>query len=146
MARLGSFINGRRLGLFAVVSTAALVISLLGAFPAGAQQATITPNYKDADIRQIIEAVGDVTGKNFVLDPRVKAQVTMLSSSPMTADAFYEAFLSILQVYGFVAVPSGNLIKILPDANARQMPSDGPRGAGEQRPADAQHKTDRFED
>ena len=41
---------------------------------AGAQQATITPNYKDADIRQIIEAVGEVTGKNSVLDPRVKAQ------------------------------------------------------------------------
>jgi general secretion pathway protein D len=88
----------------------------------GAQEATITPNYKDADIRQVIEAVGEITGKNFVLDPRVKAQVTMLSSSPMTPDAFYEAFLSILQVYGFVAVPSGDLIKILPDANARQVP------------------------
>ena len=44
-----------------------------------AEQATITPNYKDADIRQVIEAVGEVTGKNFILDPRVKAQVTMLS-------------------------------------------------------------------
>ncbi len=87
-----------------------------------AQEATITPNYKDADIRQVIEAVGEVTGKNFILDPRVKAQVTMLSSSPMTPDAFYETFLSILQVYGFVAIPSGDVIKILPDANARQMP------------------------
>jgi len=87
-----------------------------------AQQATITPNYKDADIRQVIEAVGEVTGKNFILDPRVKAQVTMLSASPMTPDAFYEAFLSILSVYGFVAVPSGDVIKILPDANARQVP------------------------
>ena len=46
----------------------------------------------------------------------------MLSSSPMSPDAFYEAFLSILQVYGFVAIPSGDIIKILPDANARQMP------------------------
>ena len=86
------------------------------------QEATVTPNYKDADIRQVIEAVGEVTGKNFILDPRVKAQVTMLSSTPMSPEAFYEAFLSILQVYGFVAIPSGNVIKILPDANARQMP------------------------
>jgi general secretion pathway protein D len=93
-----------------------------------AQEPTITPNYKDADIRQVIEAVGEITGKNFVLDPRVKAQVTMLSSSPMTPDAFYEAFLSILQVYGFVAVPSGNLIKILPDANARQVPGNENQG------------------
>ncbi|NND36115.1 MAG: type II secretion system protein GspD, partial [Gammaproteobacteria bacterium] len=95
---------------------------LLTQLAAHAQEATITPNYKDADIRQVIEAVGEITGRNFVLDPRVKAQVTMLSSTPMTPDAFYEAFLSILQVYGFVAVPSGNLTKILPDANARQVP------------------------
>lgn len=87
-----------------------------------AEQATITPNYKDADIRQVIEAVGEVTGKNFILDPRVKAQVTMLSAAPMSPDAFYEAFLSILSVYGFVAVPAGDVIKILPDANARQSP------------------------
>lgn len=87
-----------------------------------AAQTTITPNYKDADIQQIIEAISEVTGKNFIIDPRVKAQVTMLSSTPMSPDAFYEAFLSILQVYGFVAVPSGDVIKILPDANARQLP------------------------
>ncbi len=101
------------------------VLTLLLVLLAGgthSQETTITPNYKDADIRQVIEAVGEVTGKNFVLDPRVKAQVTMLSSVPMTPDAFYAAFLSILSVYGFVAVPSGDLIKILPDANARQVP------------------------
>jgi len=85
-------------------------------------QATITPNYKDADLQQVIEAVGAITGKNFIIDPRVKAQVTMVSSTPMSSDAFYEAFLSILQVYGYVAVPAGDVIKILPDANARQMP------------------------
>ena len=104
---------------------ALLTIGLFFAWFASAQDATITPNYKDADIRQVIEAVGEVTGKNFILDPRVKAQVTMLSSAPMTADAFYETFLSILQVYGFVAIPSGDVIKILPDANSRQMPATG---------------------
>lgn len=88
-----------------------------------AQEALITPNYKDADIRQIIEAVSEVTGKNFIIDPRVKAQVTMLSATPLSTDAFYEAFLSILQVHGFVAMPSGNVIKIVPDANARQNPA-----------------------
>src|ERR1700734_2253418 len=80
----------------------------------------ITPNFKDADITQIAEAVSAATGKTFIIDPRVRAQVTMLSSVPMSPAAFYEAFLSILQVYGFVAVPTGNIVKILPDANARQ--------------------------
>ena len=88
---------------------------------AWSQQATITPNYKDADIRQIIEAVGEVTKKNFIIDTRVNAKVTMLSSTPMSADAFYEAFLSILAVHGFVAIPTGDIIKIVPDATARQF-------------------------
>jgi len=98
-----------------------------------AQDATITPNYKDADIRQIIEAVGEVTRKNFIIDTRVNAKVTMLSSTPMSPDAFYEAFLSILAVHGFVAIPTGDVIKIVPDATARQyagpIGTDGAAGA-----------------
>ena len=106
---------------------AVLVTSLALALPAAAPgqgQGAITPNYKDADLGQIIEAVSAVTGKNFIVDPRVRAQVTMLSSTPMSPAAFYEAFLSILQVHGFVAVPSGDVIKIIPDANARQVPAN----------------------
>jgi general secretion pathway protein D len=90
--------------------------------PAAPQTQRITPNFKDADITQIAEAVSAATGKNFIIDPRVRAQVTMLSSTPMSPAAFYEAFLSILQVYGFIAVPAGNVVKILPDTNARQIP------------------------
>jgi general secretion pathway protein D len=97
---------------------------LMAASLASAQQAQrITPNFKDADITQVAEAVSAATGKTFIIDPRVRAQVTMLSSTPMSPAAFYEAFLSILQVYGFIAVPAGDVIKILPDANARQIPS-----------------------
>lgn len=84
----------------------------------------ITPNFKDADITSIAESVSSVTGKNFIIDPRVRAQVTVLSSTPLSPDAFYELFLSILQVHGFAALPAGNAIKIIPDANARQLPSN----------------------
>jgi general secretion pathway protein D len=97
---------------------------------APAQQ--IQPNYRDADIRQIIEAVGEVTGRNFLVDPRVRAQVTLLSFSPMTPDAFYEAFLAALQVHGFVAMEAGDVVKIVPDANARQMPGPDLNGSGDQ--------------
>jgi len=103
----------------------ALLLALALPLAAAAQQSPqITPNYKDADLGQVIEAVSQVTGKNFIVDPRVRAQVTMLSNTPMSADAFYEAFLAILQVHGFVAVPSGMVIKILPDATARQLPAN----------------------
>jgi len=86
----------------------------------------ITPNFKDADITQLIEAVSAATGKNFIIDPRVRAQVTWLSgaNTALTPDQFYQGFLAVLQVHGFIAVPAGNIIKVLPDANMRQIPGD----------------------
>lgn len=106
-----------------------LAVLLVGmSFPSAAQKRppdgpTITPNYKDADLSQIIQAVSEVTGKNFIIDPRVNAKVTMLSATPMSPAAFYEAFLAVLQVYGYVAVPAGKVIKIIPNTDARQLPS-----------------------
>ncbi len=107
--------NGLRVSL-------AMILFLALATYGQAQEITITPNYKDADIRQIIEAVGEVTGRNFIIDPRVSGNVTMLSSTPMSPEAFYEAFLSILEVYGYVAINTGDITKILPNASARQYP------------------------
>ena len=107
-----------------LIRMAALLACALPLAAAAQQGAQITPNYKDADINQVIEAVSQVTGKSFIVDPRVRAQVTMLSTTPMSPDAFYEAFLAILQVYDYIAVPSGNVIKILPNLNARQVPAN----------------------
>jgi general secretion pathway protein D len=111
----------------AVLALAALLVSVT--VPAAPQakpqdEPTITPNYKDADLSQIIQAVSEVTGKNFIIDPRVNAKVTMLSATPMSPDAFYQAFLSVLQVYGFVAVPAGKVIKIIPNTDQRVVPAN----------------------
>lgn len=111
-----------------------MITSCLLALPAafaqqGATGTTITPNYKEADIRQIIEAVGAVTNRNFIIDPRVNAKVTMLSATPMSPEAFYEAFLSVLEVHGYVAIETGNVVKVLPDAGARQYPTGTPESA-----------------
>jgi general secretion pathway protein D len=111
----------------AVLALAALLVSVtLSAPPQGKSQdgPTITPNYKDADLSQIIQAVSEVTGKNFIIDPRVNAKVTMLSATPMSPAAFYEAFLSVLQVYGYVAVPAGRVIKIIPNTDQRVVPAN----------------------
>ncbi len=95
----------------------------------GAAVETATLNLKDADIRALIDTVASVTGKNFIIDPRVKAKVTVVSSQPMAADELYQVFLSILQVHGFAAVPVGDVIKIVPDVNAKQgpVPTSGSR-------------------
>jgi general secretion pathway protein D len=102
---------------------AAALCLLLSAAVAQQGTTTITPNYREADIRQIVEAVSAVTDRNFILDPRVNAKVTMLSSSPMTPEEFYEAFQSVLEVHGYVAVEAGNVVKIIPDAAVRQYPT-----------------------
>jgi general secretion pathway protein D len=100
-------------------SAAAAVLGLALAGAAGAQE-TATLNFEDAEISAVIATVSEITGRNFIVDPRVKGKVTVLSPTPLTPDAVYEAFLSILQVHGFAAVPVGDVIKIVPEAEARQ--------------------------
>lgn len=112
-----------RLRLKMLLCAAALALTWSAGFTQQ-PQSTITPNFKDADLALVVQAVQSISGKTFIIDPRVRAQVTILSSTPMSADAFYEAFLSVLQVHDFVAVPSGNVIKIVPAQNARMMPSN----------------------
>ena len=97
--------------------------------------AAVTLNLKDADINSLIATVSEVTGKNFIVDPRVKGKVTVISSRPMSAAAVYETFLAVLEVQGFAAVPAGAAIKIVPETNAR---TDGgvPNGNGVGLPID----------
>ena len=90
--------------------------------PVYAQEGSFTLNLKNADIQSLIQTVSRQSGVNFVVDPRVKARVTVISSAPLNADELYETFLSVLQVHGYAAVPSGDLIKIVPDVNAKQGP------------------------
>ena len=82
----------------------------------------VTLNLKDADVRSFIETVAEATGRNFVVDPRVKAKVTVVSARPMDREEVYQVFLSVLQVHGYAAVQVGQIIKILPDVNAKQGP------------------------
>ena len=81
---------------------------------------TVTLNLKDADIGALIKTVSEHTGKNFVIDPRIKGKVTVVSAHPMEKEEFYQVFLSILEVHGFSTVPTGNIIKIVPDVKAKQ--------------------------
>lgn len=83
---------------------------------------TFTLNLKNTDIHSLISTVSKQTGRNFVVDPRVKAKVTVISTDPVSADGLYEVFLSVLQVHGYSAVPAGDLIKIVPDVTAKQGP------------------------
>lgn len=97
---------------------AVMLAWLVCALPLRAE--TVTLNLKDADIGALISTVAEVADKNFIVDPRVKGKVTVVSSRPMDSDEVYQVFLSILKVHGFAAVPTGEVIKIIPDVNAKQ--------------------------
>jgi beta-lactamase regulating signal transducer with metallopeptidase domain len=78
---------------------------------------SFTVNFDNADIGTIIAAVATATRKTFLVDPQVRAKVTMRSSTPITPTAMYEAFQSVLAVHGFMEVPgAAGIIKIVPYA------------------------------
>ncbi|MFT6341387.1 MAG: general secretion pathway protein D [Alcanivorax sp.] len=92
-----------------------------------------TVNIRNADIQAFISQIADMTGKNFVVDPRVRARdVTVVSTKALSAAEVYELFLSVLQVHGYAAVPSGDIIKIVPNTTAKQsnLPLVGKNAAG----------------
>jgi general secretion pathway protein D len=95
-----------------------IVVALLVNTAAYAEEVTL--NFSDADLSAVVNSVSQITGKNFIIDPRVKGKVTVISSKPLNEDEVYNVFLSILSVHGFATVPTKNAIKIIPDAAAKQ--------------------------
>lgn len=89
----------------------------------------VTLNFSDADLVAVINSVSQITGRNFIIDPRVRGKVTVVSSTPLDEEEVYNVFLSILQVYGFAALPGDGAIKIVPDAVAKQNSSAVVSGA-----------------
>ena len=118
-----SALAAARLSVFAALLGAAILTCDHAAHaqpqPPRAQGPQLTPNYRDADIRVIADQVQQVIGRPIIVDPRVRAMVTVFSNAPMSPDAFYKLFETTLNVHGFVALDSGSAIEIVPDANAR---------------------------
>ncbi len=77
-------------------------------------------NLQDADIKAFINEVATITNQNFVLDPRINGNVTVISNKPLSRDEIYQLFLSVMQVNGIAAIDSGTTIKLVPDNVAKQ--------------------------
>ncbi|HHB92207.1 MAG TPA: type II secretion system protein GspD [Thioploca sp.] len=85
--------------------------------------ADVTLNFRDMDIKAFIDIISKETGKTFVVDPRVKGKITVMSGKPMDNKQIYDVFLSILSVHGFTAISTGSIIKIIPDNLAKSQNS-----------------------
>ena len=84
-----------------------------------AQDNLVTLNFVNSDIESTIKAVGVITGKNFVIDPKVKGSVNIVSNQAVARDLVYPILLSALRQQGFTAVENGSIVKVMPDADAK---------------------------
>jgi general secretion pathway protein D len=97
----------------------------------------VTLNFVNADIEGVVKAVSEITGKNFVLDPRVKGTINIVSAKPMSRALVYEVFLSAMRLQGFTAVEERGRVAIVPEIDAKLHQSlvtgaqEKPRAAGD---------------
>ncbi len=101
-----------------------MLASILIALPlsvgaAGPARDEVTLNFVNTDIEAVATAIGQVTKRNFLIDPRVKGTVNIVSSRPVPASAVYDIFLSALRLQGFAAVESDGVTKIMLEADAK---------------------------
>jgi general secretion pathway protein D len=92
----------------------------LGAVVASAQDWTV--NLKETDIQELIKFVAEATDTTIVVDPKVKGTVRVVSAKPVSKDELYDLFLSILDVHGYTAVRSGNVVRVIQSKDARSSP------------------------
>ncbi|MEL7028041.1 MAG: type II secretion system secretin GspD [Pseudomonadota bacterium] len=105
--------------VYAYGRVVAAFLLLCWAAPASAQNQTL--NFREADIQAFIDDVSMLTGRMFIVDPRVKGKVTVYSQSPISEDEVFQVFLSTLRVHGYAAIPSASgAFKIVPDETASQ--------------------------
>ena len=100
--------------------------------PAFAQAGdTVTLNFVNAEIDAVVKAVAEITGKNFIVDPRVKGTVNIVSARPVPRSLVYPTLLSALRLSGFAAVEADGVVKIVPEADAKTQGGTVGQGSGD---------------
>ena len=95
-----------------------LCVALLSV-SAFAEEEKVSLNFVNADIDEVVRAVSHITGKNFLLDPRVKGTINIVSATPIPASLAYDTLLSALRMQGFAAVENAGITKVMPEADAK---------------------------
>ncbi|MDA3807474.1 MAG: type II secretion system secretin GspD [Thiomicrorhabdus sp.] len=110
----------RRSGTWVVLMVAALSISF--AYVGRVQaEGVMKQSFKQVDISTVIESVAKITGRNFIIDPRVKGRVTLLAEEGMAPETLYQTLLAVLNVHGYVAIAGDDVVKIVPANLARDQ-------------------------
>lgn len=80
---------------------------------------SVPMDFQNADIRKVVGYVSEVTGRNFVLDPNVQGTITVMAPTEVPVDEVFGFFQSVLETHGYTTVKAGNLVKVVPSADAR---------------------------
>lgn len=83
------------------------------------QDRFVTIDFNNVDINVFIKFISELTGKNFIVDQRVRGNVTIISPTKISVAEAYKVFESVLEVNGFSTVQAGKATKILPSPEAR---------------------------
>ena len=98
-----------------------MAIVLLAPLPAAAKgSGGVVLNFNDVDIATMVKFISDLTGKNFVMDDRVKGKISVYSPSKLTPEEAFNVFTSVLELKGFTVIQSGKAYKVVPISSARQ--------------------------
>ncbi|MCL2872105.1 MAG: type II secretion system secretin GspD [Betaproteobacteria bacterium] len=123
----------RRIAAFAMSVTLLLALAL----PTGQAMAQnnnqknsdeVTLNFVNADIEAVVRSVSEITGRNFIIDPKVKGTVNIVSTQPVSRDLVYPTLLSALRLQGITAVEGNGVIRIVPETDAKLYADSGKTG------------------
>ena len=103
-----------------VTMVAAIFLTVLFLLPGYGQAKGIVLNFSDVDISTMVKFISDLTGKNFIMDEKVKGKISVFSPSKISADEAFNVFTSVLELKGFSVVKTGKFYKILPSSAAKQ--------------------------
>ena len=121
-------IKRSRFGQGLIIFVSMLSISLIGSSAYAAKLAEkgfeeearqVTMDFRDVEIGTLVKFIGELTGKNFIIDERVKGKITVISPTKISVPEAYKVFESILEVHGYTTVPAGKVIKVMPATEAR---------------------------
>ena len=109
-----------------------VALAICPAWPVNSQENSdvVMLNFVNAEVEGVVKVVSEITGKNFVIDPRVKGTINIVSAEPLPRALVYEVFLSALRLQGFAAIEDRGIVRIVPETDAKLYPSPtiGQRG------------------
>lgn len=115
-----------------------VLVLLLAPRPLLAQRqgTLVTMDFKDVEIEDLVKTMAKLTGRNFMIDERVRGKVTIISPTPISVAEAYRVFLAVLEFKNLTVVPSGRLLKIVPNQGAIKFPVEITQGKDRMAPGD----------